>query len=521
MMEEKISRSDIQDVIDFSAGLMAADNFYSPFLSNQLLTNLNNNPRLPSAESVKKALNDYKNSGEELQGFVEFASSFDMIFKRTLYSYANALSFDLQITCKNAYTESDYQSDEYKKDRQTVDNFLTNFDYKKEFYNVLLNVLKRDTYFTWFRKTKTGNRGKMKFALQIMPQDYCMLTGYFEKGLLWSMNQLYWTLPGVDLDSYDPSLKRTYQRALENAELNYKPSAPLNERNGSYALWADVSPLDGAWCFKWATDNFANNPFLSPYVANILRSDEIGELQYNKDLIAASGILAGEIQLYDQARSGQKANQFSIDPKTLGAFMQKVKSGLNGVAKVAAVPLANIKYFQFEDKNPNSYTNELTTTAGIGTGISRVIYSSDKMSTAELEAALNEVYQTMKPMYAQFNNFLDFYVNQMTSKYKFKFEFVGSNYQFERDARFDKMMKMADKGLVLNSSAWASAVGMNPVTFDRMLAESKYTGWIDKYSQMLLNANTSSYKDNEGGRERKNARDLTESGEASRETLEE
>lgn len=520
MMAEKISRSDVQDVIDFSSGLMAMDGFYSPFLSNQLLTNLNNNPRLPSAESVKKALNDYKNSGEELQGFVEFASSFDMIFKRTLYSYANALSFDLQITCKNAYTESDYQSDEYKKDRQTVDNFLTNFDYKKEFYNVLLNVLKRDTYFTWFRKTKTGNRGKMKFALQIMPQDYCMLTGYFEKGLLWSLNILYYMQPGVDLNGFDPSITKTYLRALETID-SYVPSAPLNDRKGSYAMWADVSPLDGAWAWKFDTSSFANNPFLSPYVANVLRSDEIGELQYNKDLIAASGILAGEIKLFDSAKSGQKANQFSIDPKTLGTFMSLVKRGLQSTIKAVAVPLENIKFFQFEDKNPNSYTNELTTTAGIGTGISRVIYSSDKMSNAELEAALNEVYQTMKPMYAQFNNFLDFYVNQMTSKYKFKFEFVGSNYQFERDARFDKMMKMADKGLVLNSSAWASAVGMNPVTFDRMLAESKYTGWIDKYSTMMLNANTSSYKDNEGGRERKNARDLTESGEASRETLEE
>lgn len=520
MMAEKISRSDVQDVIDFSSGLMAMDGFYSPFLSNQLLTNLNNNPRLPSAESVKKALNDYKNSGEDLQGFVEFASSFDMIFKRTLYSYANALSFDLQITCKNAYTESDYQSDEYKKDRQTVDNFLTNFDYKKEFYNVLLNVLKRDTYFTWFRKTKTGNRGKMKFALQIMPQDYCMLTGYFEKGLLWSLNILYYMQPGVDLNGFDPSITKTYLRALETVD-SYVPSAPLNDRKGSYAMWVDVSPLDGAWAWKFDTSSFANNPFLSPYVANVLRNDEIGELQYNKDLIAASGILAGEIKLFDSAKSGQKANQFSIDPKTLGTFMSLVKKGLQSTIKAVAVPLENIKFFQFEDKNPNSYTNELTTTAGIGTGISRVIYSSDKMSNAELEAALNEVYQTMKPMYAQFNNFLDFYVNQMTSKYKFKFEFVGSNYQFERDARFDKMMKMADKGLVLNSSAWASAVGMNPVTFDRMLAESKYTGWIDKYSQMLLNANTSSYKDNEGGRERKNARDLTESGEASRETLEE
>ena len=519
-MAEKISRSDVQDVIDFSSGLMAMDGFYSPFLSNQLLTNLNNNPRLPSAESVKKALNDYKNSGEDLQGFVEFASSFDMIFKRTLYSYANALSFDLQITCKNAYTESDYQSDEYKKDRQTVDNFLTNFDYKKEFYNVLLNVLKRDTYFTWFRKTKTGNRGKMKFALQIMPQDYCMLTGYFEKGLLWSLNILYYMQPGVDLNGFDPSITKTYLRALETVD-SYVPSAPLNDRKGSYAMWVDVSPLDGAWAWKFDTSSFANNPFLSPYVANVLRNDEIGELQYNKDLIAASGILAGEIKLFDSAKSGQKANQFSIDPKTLGTFMSLVKKGLQSTIKAVAVPLENIKFFQFEDKNPNSYINELTTTAGIGTGISRVIYSSDKMSNAELEAALNEVYQTMKPMYAQFNNFLDFYVNQMTSKYKFKFEFVGSNYQFERDARFDKMMKMADKGLVLNSSAWASAVGMNPVTFDRMLAESKYTGWIDKYSTMMLNANTSSYKDNEGGRERKNARDLTESGEASRETLEE
>lgn len=519
MMAEKISRSDVQDVIDFSSGLMAMDGFYSPFLSNQLLTNLNNNPRLPSAESVKKALNDYKNSGEELQGFVEFASSFDMIFKRTLYSYANALSFDLQITCKNAYTDGDYKSDEYKKDRQTVDNFLTNFDYKKEFYNVLLNVLKRDTYFTWFRKTKTGNRGKMKFALQIMPQDYCMLTGYFEKGLLWSLNILYYMQPGVDLNGFDPSITKTYLRALETVD-SYVPSAPLNDRKGSYAMWADVSPLDGAWAWKFDTSSFANNPFLSPYVANVLRSDEIGELQYNKDLIAASGILAGEIKLFDSAKSGQKANQFSIDPKTLGTFMSLVKKGLQSTIKAVAVPLENIKFFQFEDKNPNSYTNELTTTAGIGTGISRVIYSSDKMSNAELEAALNEVYQTMKPMYAQFNNFLDFYVNQMTSKYKFKFEFVGSNYQFERDARFDKMMKMADKGLVLNSSAWASAVGMNPVTFDRMLAESKYTGWIDKYSMLMLNANTTA-QSNEGGRPRQSGTSLTESGEASRETLEE
>lgn len=522
-MEENKIRSDIQDVLDFSAGLMAVDGWFSPFLSNQLLTNLNNNPRLPNSEQVKKALQDYKNSGENLAGYVDFARSVDMLFKRTLYSYANALSFDLQITCKNAYTADDYNSDSYKKDRQTVDNFLTNFDYKKEFYNVLLNVMTSETYYTWFRKTKTGNRGKMKYALQIMPQDYCMLTGYFEKGLLWSFNVLYMMQPGVDIDGFDPSLKQTYRRAIDSQQIDYRPSAPLNQRDGSYALWADVSPLNGAWAWKFSTDTFAQNPFLAPFVANVLRNNEVGDLQYDKDLLSAAGILAGEIRLFDTAKSGTQANQFAIDPKTLGAFMTKCKQGLQRQLKLAAVPLENIKFFQYEDKNPDSYNNDLTTTAGLGTGISRVIYSSDRMSNAEIEASLNEVYQTMKPMYAQFNNFLDFYVNQMTSKYKFKFEFVGSNYRFEQEARFDKLTKLAERGLVLNSSAWASAIGMNPVTFDRMLTESKATGWCIKNGQLMLNANTAaspSSSDNTGGRPRSDDSALTDSGAASREMLE-
>lgn len=522
-MEEKLSKQDIQDVLDFSAGLLAADNYYSPFLSNQLLTNLNNNPRLPSAEKVKKALSDYKNSGQDLQGYVEFANAFDMLFKRTLYSYANSLSFDLQVTCKNAYTAADYNSDEYKRDKRTVDNFLTNFDYKKEFYNVLVNVLKRDTYFTWFRKTKAGNRGKMKYALQIMPQDYCMLTGYFEKGLLWSFDLLYFLTPGVDINGFDPSLLRTYQRAMKDTDLTYRPSAQLNERTGSYAMWADVSPLDGAWAFRWDTSNFANNPFLAPFVADVLRNNEIGELQYNKDMLAAAGILAGEIRLFDSAKSGTQANQFAIDPKTLGAFMTKARQGIQGGVKLAAMPLENIKFFQYEDKNPTSYEKSLADTAGLGTGISRVIYSSDRMSNSELEAALNEVYQTMKPMYAQFNNFMDFYVNQMTGKYKFKFEFVGSNYRFEQEARFDKLNKLADRGLVLNPSAWASAIGMNPVTFERMLVESKATGWAQKYGGLMLNANTSKSPGDDGsdaGRPRVDDSEITDSGEVSREMLE-
>ena len=76
-------------------------------------------------------------------------------------------------------------------------------------------------------------------------------------------------------------------------------------------------------------------------------------------------------------------------------------------------------------------------------------------------------------------------------------------------------MKLADKGLVLNSSAWASVIGMRPQDFDRSLMESKYSGWTNEFSTMLMNANTSSYGSSEGGRPRSDNPD--DSTDASRE----
>ena len=39
---------------------------------------------------------------------------------------------------------------------------------------------------------------------------------------------------------------------------------------------------------------------------------------------------------------------------------------------------------------------------------------------------------------------MEYYANKLTKKYKWKFIFDGSNYPFEREARFDKVKKMAD-----------------------------------------------------------------------------
>lgn len=200
--------------------------------------------------------------------------------------------------------------------------------------------------------------------------------------------------------------------------------------------------------------------------------------------------------------------------------MGKVKDGLKNVGstgpstKAVAMPVENIKWFQFSDSNPNMYEQQLSNSAGVGSGISRVIYSSDRMSNAEIETGIIDQYNTVKQVYSQFNNFLEFFGNQLTKKYKFKFSFDGCSYPFEREKRFERLTRAADKGIVLGPSAWASAMGYTPMEFDRLLDEAKYGDFSSKW-QLMLNTNTSSQQ-NQGGRPQKSTEDLTDSGEASR-----
>ena len=493
MGEKLLDNQQVNLVLEFSDALRNygwAEGFWSPWQSNQLLRDLTgqqivSKDNAKTLENLRQALGNYKENITQIQGYMDFANSYDMLFARTIESYVNSLSFDLQVICENAYSKEEYSSDEYIADKKRINEFLLKFDYKKEFRNVVQQVLLRETYYTWFRKTKWGNKG-MKFALQIMPQDRCMLTGYWEKGLLYDFDMSYFLMAGTDIDGYDPSFKKYYNRVFSGKSSigDYRPTNPLKDRDGFYAMWTQTSPEDGAWAFKFNTSDFTSVPFLAPSLKNALSNDQIEKMQYDKDMAEAYAILAGEIETFDTAKSGTQSDQTVFKPNTLGGFMAKAKSGLNNTTKLAAMPLKNLKWYQFEDKNADMYTNHLANSAAVSTGLSRVIYSTDRMSNAEIEAAMNETYQTMKPLYYQFSNFMEFFANKLTKKYKFKFIFDGATYNYDKNARFDKLLKLADKGIVLAPSAWASAIGMNPVLFENSLLESKGTNWT-KNLQLL------------------------------------
>ena len=123
-------------------------------------------------------------------------------------------------------------------------------------------------------------------------------------------------------------------------------------------------------------------------------------------------------------------------------------------------------------------------------------------------------------MYPQFENFLEYYANKHTKKFKWSFRFVGTNDKFDREARQDEAFKYADKGVVLPNKI-ASSLGMNKIELERELEEMNASDFIEKLRPMINiytqgNVTQGSTPNNGAGRPVSKDSDLTDSGEETR-----
>lgn len=506
---------------------------FTPFTQNQSLLNLNNNQYRPDYERIVKSLSSSLEDSNAIQGYSEYMKVWDTIYSKTLNFYENILSFDLSYVCKNVKNPSEYASEEYKQDYRRVQKFLDNFDYKREFKKAMSQVLRTGVYFCWFRSTygtitdepfkdddiDTNIQRLPKYALQMMPQKYCLLTDYSQETLIWDFDMNFFLNPVNDINLYDPSFKKKFKNVFSGEDWVYNPSAQYDERNGTYTTYTQMSPNDGMWTFKFDESNFNILPPFGNLMKAVFNNTKIQELQLNKDFASAVAILMGELKLYDTTKGSEKQNQFAISPQAVGEFMGFVKDALNEVFKPVALPLENSKLEYYEDKNTTMLADALDSSAGQGASSNSLIYSSGKKGQAEVLNGIITDYNLMRPLYKQFSAFMNFFINKKTKKYKFNFTFDGSIYPFEREYRRKALLEHAMNGMVPNITTWASVYGYDsPQDFERSLQEAKYGGMTD-FLMLLPNSNTANMGSQGGkvGNPTKDETQLTDSGQTSRE----
>jgi hypothetical protein len=536
---ESISQEDVIDVLKFAQYVYSNDMFgyFTPDTNYRNIVSLNNNPKVPTKDLVVEALSDYQNNVDNLNAYSEFMEAFDMLYKRLVNYYANMLAYDVDIVCEELVQglvpKSVCSTKDYQEDLQRVYKFLNAFDYKAEFSKVTKELLRRTKYFVWLRDSQgTDNSGydvddikvtkTKRYTLQTMPQKYCKITGRWEYGYLYDFDMSYFTKPSVTLDSFDP-IFRKYWSNIRGGDGNtdYKPTNRLNNRYGDFALWTQTSPDDNAWVFVADESNIASTPFLTPSIPNLLTNKEIEALQHDKDIISAKAILAGEIQVQDNQKSGSAKDAMTYQFKTLVKLLSLVKKGLTKNINAVAMPTKDPKLYQYSDSNKDMVKNQITNSVGQMASSSRMLYASDKLSETEVKNALVTDYNLVAQFYNQYNHFLNFFVNKKMRKYHFKFYFSGSTYPFMRDAVKDTYLNLLDKGIVLASRSYAKLFNMTPMAFDSLLIEGNSSKWTEKYTSTLQSIYTQSGKDSnksndKGGRPQVDDNEISDNGAKTR-----
>lgn len=504
--EVKVSEQEVWDVLKFANNVYNGGypNVYTPELVNSRFKDITLQPQIATLDKINKALMNPKESEEELIGYSQWCELNSVLYRRVLLYFSGLLSFDWNYVCTNISNEKEYKSKKYISDLNTVQDFFDKFNIRDQFKTVVKEMLRNETYFGMLR-----TEGE-KYILQELPRQYCKLTGRFDYGLLADFD-LYWFLqPGVSLDFYPPVFKRMYRKFIESRGKQYDPTLPVGSRDSSWVYWSQLDPASGATVFKLFPEMGANIPFLASFLPDAVSQSLIRSLQTDSYIASASKLIVGSVPFLKDAKSSVK-DALALDPVTLGKFLQLMKSSLPSIIKVLSAPLENISSLEFEANN-DMYSSYLTTAASASGINSKLLVNSDRANLLESKLSLEVDQNILLPVYQMFATMLEYWVNQRTKQYKFKFIFEGFETSISRQERLDTVFKYAESGIILEQK-FASAYGLSPFDFRRMLAESKANGFVDRLTPIVKASQTPAG----AGRPAKADGDLGEGGSDSRE----
>jgi len=505
---EQLTESEVWNVLDFAKSIgNMYQGIYTPDLVNQRLKDITMNPLQATSDAINSALLDPKNNEDNLQGYSEFLELNNMIYKRMIGYISLMPSFDYTFTCTNIKSPKDYKSKAYLEDLNAVYDFLDKFDVRREFKKVMKQLVRQETFYSVLRMDGE------KYILQELPRKYCKLTAKSEWGYLFDFNMYLFLQPGVPIDDFPPIFKKFFKRVFGNSNtIKYNPAANLDHRTGSYVYYVQTSIADGFHAWKLSPEIATEVPYLSPLFSDIVLAPMVRQLQTNKWMISAQKIAIGLIPMLKDNKSGNIRDNFSIDANTLGKFMGLLKNAIGDSIKFGAAPFESIQALDFSTTGDNmqeEFNKNMSASSGMN---SRLLFGIDKLNTVETQASIDVDEFITLQIYHEFNLFMDYYLNKITRKFKFKLKFEGTEFSANKAKRLENATSLLSFGVVLPQKI-AAAMNMDVADFYRMMEEAKATGFVDKLTPIIM-ASQLSGKDTGG---RPQATEITNDGtEASR-----
>lgn len=465
------------------------DGTYSPYLTNERLSEIGLNPKKVNSNALDKILETPVTNQNQLIGYSEFLKFNDMIAKRTLGYLGNLPSFDYTFTCTNIEDPLEYKSDAYKSDLKVVKDFLSKFDVRGQFSYINRRTFEVDAFYSVFRMDGA------RYEFQELPYQYCKITGKNTSwGFQFDFDMSWFDKAGLSIKQYPPIFKTMRERVTGGAGAKkYNPGNELEKRKGTYCLWAQTSslPEKGNFaCFKMNSDIFASMPYLTPMFQDSVNKPVIRQLQNDQYVIAAQKIMIGLIPLLKDQKSGQVKDALAVSPETMGRFLGLLKRGLSNAIKITGAPFEDVKQVEFDSPQTSIYNqaNEVEASSSGATG--EFIYSTKNLSATAVKTSRNIDEIIATSVYPQYERWLSSMINHFTKKYKFNFKFEGTKLDDNREMRRKVAQEYANMG-IFNEQKLAAAWGMDIFELTSQLEMGANSGFFNLL-RLPPNAHTAS-----------------------------
>jgi hypothetical protein len=498
----------IWDVLQFAKTLQSSSvyqNIFTPDLINSQMKSISYNPLQTNQDMLDKALIDPKNNEDNLRSFGEGFEAVSQTYKRLISYLANLPSFDWTYAAE-VNDPKEYKTTAYQKDLERVFGFFDHFNPRKEFGSAIKQMIRNETYF--FALNQSGN----EYVLQEMPWQFCKITGRWDKGLLYSLNEYLFMMPGISIDMFHPFFKDSFSKLFDNTTRIYNPAIELDRRGMStWVYWQDVPP-DVGWAFKLTPEMATSAPFFSPLYSDLINAPLYRNLQKSKSMASAVRLLYGTIPLLSGSGGAQTKlkDAIALSPDLTARFLTLLKSALSSSVTVGASPLESVSAISFPTETDIYQESMQTALSASGVNTPLVFSNTLRQNIFESQASLEVDFLIVKKLYQQFNDFMDFQLSKITKKYKFHVYFEGMDTKYDRDERLNSATGLAGLGMVL-PQAFAASRGIPPHVFLRQLAEAKAMGFVDNLTPIVPAA-----QQKDGGAPQKASGDLSESGAATR-----
>lgn len=441
-------------------------------------------------------LGDPKRFERELRHAVRFIYHASPHFHR-LIQYFAGLS-DL------AYVVSPYKIDPQKANKQRVGmqyrkvlDTLSAMKIASQFRKILLICLREDVFYGVFRA------GEDDILVQQLPSDYCRITSVEGGVANVTFDFRYFDRFPENLDNYPTEFRVKYNQYLKRRK---------DARDDLNPWWIELSSPD-AFAIK------CNNDLLDcaiPPFAGVL--PEVFDIESYKELKMEGTELENYAMLAMRIPMTQEGD-WGIDLNKAKDFWQNLDSVLPDRVGSVLTPMPIEKFsFEHSDSTDSDTVTEAEQNLFTAAGVSSLLFNNDKASANALLLSIKADQMITYGVVKSIEDVINRYIQAKSYGRHFKVTFLDCS-TFNRKELGDAYLKAASYGLP-TISMYASSQGLGQAEIDTMsFLEGQVLGLQDIFRPIQSSSQMSSEDINGGqaGAPQKDADELTDSGEQSRE----